>query len=64
MRRAMACFEKQGFNVTAYSTDLRSNNSKLSVMNTIMPTYGGFEIWTFLLKEWIGLAVYKLKGYI
>jgi hypothetical protein len=29
-----------------------------------MPTYGGFEIWTFLLKEWIGLAVYKLKGYI
>ncbi|MFY8108320.1 MAG: YdcF family protein [Bacteroidia bacterium] len=64
MRRAMACFEKQGFQVTAYSTDMRSSRSKFSVLNTIMPTYGGFEIWTFLLKEWIGLVVYQLKGYI
>ncbi len=61
--RAMACFQKQGITVYPYATDMRSIQSKFTLLNTLMPTYGGFEIWTFLLKEWIGTAVYKLKGY-
>ncbi len=61
--RAIACFQKQGIPVDAYATDIRSIQSKFTLLNTLMPTYGGFEIWTFLLKEWIGIAVYKLKGY-
>jgi uncharacterized SAM-binding protein YcdF (DUF218 family) len=64
MRRALACFEKQNFQVDAYSTDIRSIRSKDTVLNTILPNYGGFQIWTYLLKEWIGLVVYKMKGYI
>jgi uncharacterized SAM-binding protein YcdF (DUF218 family) len=61
--RAVACFKKQGIQVVPYATDLRSIQSKFTLLNTLMPTYGGFEIWTFLLKEWIGQAVYRLKGY-
>lgn len=61
--RAVACFKKQGIHVVPYATDLRSIQSKFTLLNTLMPTYGGFEIWTFLLKEWIGQAVYRLKGY-
>lgn len=61
--RAVACFKKQGIQVDPYATDLRSIQSKFTLLNTLMPTYGGFEIWTFLLKEWIGQAVYRLKGY-
>ncbi|MDZ4669006.1 MAG: YdcF family protein [bacterium] len=64
MRRAMACFEKQGFKVDAYSTDIRSIRSKDTVLNTLLPNYGGLQIWTYLIKEWIGLAVYQMKGYI
>jgi|LauGreSBDMM110SN_4_FD.fasta_scaffold00183_5 uncharacterized SAM-binding protein YcdF (DUF218 family) len=64
MRRALACFEKQGFNVDGYSTDPRSMRSKNTVLNTLLPNYGGFQTWTYLVKEWIGLLVYKLKGYI
>lgn len=64
MPRAMACFRKQGFHVDPYSGDLRSIRSKDTLLNTIMPSYGGFQIWTYLTKEWIGLAVYSLKGYI
>jgi len=64
MRRALACFQKQNFKVDAYSTDIRSIRSKDNVLNTIMPSYGGFQIWTYLWKEWIGLVVYKMKGYI
>jgi uncharacterized SAM-binding protein YcdF (DUF218 family) len=64
MRRAIACFKKQNFNIDAYSTDIRSSRSRNTILNTIMPNYGGFQAWTFLWKEWIGLVVYKIKGYI
>jgi uncharacterized SAM-binding protein YcdF (DUF218 family) len=64
MRRALACFEKQGFNVEGYTTDIRSIRSKENVLNTLLPTYSGLQLWTYLIKEWIGLLVYEMKGYI
>lgn len=64
MPRAMRCFEKQGFKVVPYSADLKSIRSRNTILNTIIPSYGGFQLWTYMLKEWIGLVVYKVKGYI
>ncbi|MDP1726090.1 MAG: YdcF family protein [Bacteroidota bacterium] len=64
MRRALACFTKAGIQVYPYSTDLRSIRSKDHVINTFLPGFGGVQNWTYLLKELIGLAVYKIKGYI
>ncbi|OYU97742.1 MAG: hypothetical protein CFE21_05490 [Bacteroidetes bacterium B1(2017)] len=64
MRRAKACFEKAGIPCDTYSTDLRSIRNKDSVLNTIIPTYGGLQNWTILLKEWIGMVVYEMKGYV
>jgi uncharacterized SAM-binding protein YcdF (DUF218 family) len=64
MRRAQMCFEKQGFKVVPYSADLKSLRSRNTILNTIIPSYGGFQLWTYMIKEWIGLVVYKVKGYI
>jgi uncharacterized SAM-binding protein YcdF (DUF218 family) len=64
MPRAKLCFEKQGFNVVPYSADIKSLRSRNTILNTIIPSYGGFQLWTYLMKEWIGLVVYKVKGYI
>lgn len=64
MVRAKKCFEKQGFQVTPYSAALHSIRNKNTVLNTLLPNYGGLQIWTFLWKEWIGMVVYYLKGYI
>jgi len=64
MRRALACFEKQGFNVDGYTTDIRSIRSKDTVLNTLLPSYGGLQVWTYLIKEWVGLLVYQMKDYI
>lgn len=65
MRRALACFKKAGFeNLTPYGTDFRSIRHQNTVINTLLPTYGGVENWTYLMKEWIGMVVYKIKGYI
>ncbi len=64
MLRAKLCFEKQGFNVVPYSADIKSLRSRNTILNTIIPSYGGFQLWTYMMKEWIGLVVYKVKGYI
>jgi uncharacterized SAM-binding protein YcdF (DUF218 family) len=64
MYRAQKCFEKQGFGITPYSSDLRSIRAKDTILNTLIPSYGGLQIWTYLWKEWVGLLVYNLKGYI
>jgi uncharacterized SAM-binding protein YcdF (DUF218 family) len=60
----MACFKKQGFNVTPYSTNFRALIENYTVFNTIIPSYGALQNWTYLIKEWIGMVVYKAKGYI
>jgi len=64
MRRSMACFKKQGFNVTAYSTNFRALIENYTIFNTIVPSYGALQNWTYLMKELIGMVVYKAKGYI
>ncbi len=64
MRRALKCFKKTGMNVTPYATDMRSIRSKDHIINTFLPAYGGIQNWTYLIKEWIGLIVYTMKGYV
>ncbi len=64
MRRSMACFKKQGFNVTAYSTNFKALLDNYTLFNTIVPSYGPLQNWTYLIKEWIGILVYKIQGYI
>ncbi len=64
MRRSMACFKKQGFNVTPYSTNFRALIESYTIFNTIVPSYGALQNWTYLMKELIGVVVYKVKGYI
>lgn len=65
MRRALACFKKAGFtNITPYCTDFRSIRNSNNTLNTFIPTYGGLENWTYLWKEWLGMVVYKIRGYI
>ena len=59
MPRAMATFEKAGWNVTAYPVDFRTGNS------TPLTRYSlamGADRWQLVLREAIGLAAYRLLG--
>lgn len=59
MPRSMATFEKAGWNVTAYPVDFRTGNS------TPWTTYSlakGPEHWNMVVREYIGIAAYKLAG--
>jgi uncharacterized SAM-binding protein YcdF (DUF218 family) len=59
MPRAMATFEKAGWNVTAYPVDFRTgNNTPLTRYSLVM----GADHWQLVLRETIGLAAYRLLG--
>lgn len=65
MRRAKACFEKEGMNYDVYSTDLITGpNSNYFWDQYIVPDMGTFFGWNKLIKEWIGYLTYDVVGYI
>ena len=62
MNRSMKCFEKQGLNPTPYPVDF--NGRKALTFNSITPSAKSLLQWDQLIHEWIGLATYKIRGYI
>jgi len=63
MRRAKKCFEKVGLEVTPISVDFYQNNQPLS-FNCLLPSPAVLETWQLLIKEWVGMMAYRIKGYI
>lgn len=64
MRRARMCFEKQGFTVSPLAAHLYANHQPLKPMDYFMPSLGTLQLWPMLLKEWMGIMVYKAKGFV
>lgn len=64
MRRALACFEKQGLPVKGYSADFYSLERKYFIWMFFMPSDEALTRWTKLNKEIVGYIVYKMMGYI
>ena len=59
MPRAMATFEKAGWNVTAYPVDFRTG---LDTPWTRYSLAQGAERWQLVLRECIGIAAYRMTG--
>lgn len=64
MRRSLACFNKAGLKVIPYPTDIKSGSSTLTPDRIIVPDASCISGWRMLFKEWIGILVYKMKGYV
>ena len=62
MPRAKACFAKQGLEVIAYPVDFQTTGD-WHLMNFIPSAYA-FLKWNTLIKEIVGLIIYRLMGYI
>ncbi|TNC13324.1 YdcF family protein [Methylobacterium terricola] len=60
MPRAMGCFRKAGFTVTAYPVDYRTGPGALGLHSTAGD--GLFEL-DVAVREWLGLAAYRASGY-
>lgn len=64
MRRSLACYRKVGMDVQPFSTDFYASQRPFFISTLFLPTIHGFIVWEKLLKEWSGLAAYKLAGYV
>lgn len=64
MRRSIACFNKNGMNVTAFSTDYYSVYYSWTPEGWLIPSINSLSNWDILIKEWMGFVAYKMKGYL
>ena len=63
MRRAVAVFNRAGMNVVPAPTDSFRAQLAKGIPFGYMPDVDALRISTLCIKEWIGMAVYKLRGW-
>lgn len=64
MRRSLGCFKKAGLKVFPYTTDRLTEPRQYDPENLFIPNAENFEKWNYVIKEIVGIAVYKLRGFI
>ncbi|MCB0703700.1 MAG: YdcF family protein [Saprospiraceae bacterium] len=63
MRRSLAICRKQGLEVIPYPTDLIQEKLHWTPNTWLFPDAKALSTWNILIKELVGLAIYKLRGY-
>jgi len=64
MRRSVACFENVGVTVTGFSTDFKTGDYPPKLTSYFIPQAGAIFKWHLLVRELLGMAAYKMAGYI
>jgi uncharacterized SAM-binding protein YcdF (DUF218 family) len=63
MRRAVWCFEQAGLAVDVYPVDYLQWRVAPGWRQYWLPGLGAWQQWEYLLKEWVGLAGYKMRAH-
>lgn len=63
MRRASACFTKQGIAHDKYSTSQITSDRLFDIDHLLIPSVLTLKNWDLLIHEWIGFLTYKIFGY-
>ncbi len=63
LRRAKGCFDQAGLPCDVFGTDFFAEQDLGNKLHWIQPSWECLMKWDYLLKEWVGWVVYKLKGY-
>ncbi|MFD2036904.1 YdcF family protein [Belliella marina] len=64
MYRSKGCFDKAGLNTDTFPVDYYSNDSKFDLPTLLYPDPYSIYIWQKLFKEWLGIVMYKVAGYV
>ena len=64
MYRAEGCFDKVGLQTKTFPADYYAHDMKYDLPALIFPDADSLPYWHKLFKEWIGIAVYRIVGYI
>lgn len=62
MKRSEAVFKKAGFSFVSFPCDYKAIPKKFSIAEYFIPRIKLLEDWSYLIKEMVGLGVYKLTG--
>lgn len=62
MKRALACFRKEGIDCQTYPSHIMANHASIDLTD-LLPNSGTFGLSETIAKEIIGLLVYKVTGY-
>jgi len=63
MRRALGCFHKVGLRPSPYAVDFRAHGGHLNPLNWV-PDASSLGQSTAAIREYIGLLMYRVKGYL
>ena len=64
MTRAKGCFDKVGLKTVTFPVDYYSHEVKFDIPALIFPNADSISQWHKLIKEWIGITIYSLVGYL
>ena len=62
MKRSVSVFKKAGFDCVAYPCDYKVVPLRFAVEDAVLPNISLLNEWSYLIKEVVGLYVYKLTG--
>ena len=62
--RSLACFEKMGVSPTPFPVDYMSyEENRFDLDKLLIPSPRVLMQWYWLLHEWVGILIYKVRGY-
>ena len=61
--RAHRCFARNGLEVTPFAVDPLSQPFQWNLRWLLAPRSELLEKWELIIKEWVGMIAYRLKGY-
>lgn len=64
MPRAAACFRKAGLAFDTFPVDHFGEYVRPVPESLLVPDRLGFQRWERLIKEWVGYAAYRMRGYV
>jgi len=64
MRRARACFVKEGFPLDVFSVDIYTHKTRFTPDVLFIPSVGALTKWHKLVKESLGYLAYWVVGYV
>ncbi|MFC0264664.1 YdcF family protein [Fontibacter flavus] len=64
MKRAKGCFNKVGLDTDTFPVDYYAEDIKFNIPLLLYPDPNAIFLWHKLFKEWIGIVMYKLAGYL
>lgn len=64
MRRSYACFTKAGLDPDTFSTDFYTHPRHFTPDVLLIPRADSINLWQKLFKEMLGIAAYRVAGYV